>query len=94
MSIQPQVAYRVPVETAQVARAAFPKGNLYLRMYDTLGIMFHDQDFAALFSSTGQPAEAPVRVALATILQCAEGLSDRQAADVGRSRIDWEVSSQ
>src|SRR6266542_519134 len=37
-----------------------------------------------------QPAESPVRVALATILQFAEGLSDRQAADAVRSRIDWK----
>jgi transposase len=61
-----------------------------MRMYDTLGTIFHDDEFAALFSATGQPAEAPVRVALATILQFAEGLSDRQAADAVRSRIDWK----
>ncbi len=90
MSLLPQVAYLVPTETARVARAAFPKGNLYLRMYDTLGVIFRDRDFVGLFSSTGQPAESPVRVALATILQFAEGLSDRQAADAVRGRIDWK----
>jgi len=36
----------------------------------------------------GQPAEAPWRLAVATILQTAEGLTDRQAADAVRSRID------
>ena len=61
-----------------------------MRIYDTLGAIFRDHDFAALFSATGQPAESPVRVALATILQFAEGLSDRQAADAVRSRIDWK----
>jgi transposase len=59
-------------------------------MYDRLGVIFRDREFAALFSSTGQPAEAPVRVALATILQFAEGLSDRQAANAVRSRLDWK----
>src|SRR4029453_6273905 len=32
----------------------------------------------------------PARLALATVLQFAEGLSDRQAADAVRSRIDWK----
>jgi transposase len=90
MSLQPQLFYLVPEETARVARAAFPHSNVYMRMYDTFGAIFGDHDFAALFSSTGQPAESPVRVALATILQFAEGLSDRQAADAVRSRIDWK----
>jgi transposase len=90
MSLQPQLVYLVPAETARVARAAFPTGNLYMRMYDTLGIIFDDAQFAPLFSHTGQPAASPVRVALATILQFAEGLSDRQAADAVRSRMDWK----
>jgi transposase len=46
--------------------------------------------FAKLFASRGQPAEAPWRLALVTVLQFAEGLSDRQAADAVRGRIDWK----
>jgi len=90
MSLQQQVTYLVPDDTAQVARAAFPRGNRYLRLYDARGSLFADRDFAALFPTRGQPAEAPVRLALATILQCMEGLSDRQAADAVRGRIDWK----
>ena len=90
MSLHPQVIYPVPDETARVARAAFPKGNLYLRMYDALGSIFADRQFADLFPARGQAAEAPVRLALATILQFAEGLSDRQAADAVRRRLDWK----
>jgi transposase len=90
MSLQPQLFYLIPEETARVACAAFPRGHVYLEMYDRLGVIFRDREFAALFSSTGQPAEAPVRVALATILQFAEGLSDRQAANAVRSRLDWK----
>ena len=48
------------------------------------------QQFAALFPSHGQPAKAPWRLALVTLLQFAENLSDRQAADAARSRIDWK----
>jgi transposase len=90
MSLQPQVIDLVPEETARVARAAFPKGNLYLRMYDALGSIFADRQFTDLFPARGQAAEAPVRLALATILQFAEGLSDRQAAAAVRSRLDWK----
>jgi transposase len=45
---------------------------------------------ATLFSPTGQPAEAPVRLALVLILQFVESLSDRQAAEAMRGRIDWK----
>lgn len=94
MSLRPQLVYLVPEETARVARTALPRGHVYLEMYDRLGVIFHDHAFAALFSSTGQPAEAPVRLALATILQFAEGLSDRQAAHAVRTRVDWKCATR
>src|SRR5688572_9815485 len=76
-------------ETARVARAACPRGNnLAMLMRDHLGMIFDDQQFADLFSPTGQPAASPFRLALTTVLQFTEGLSDRQAADAVRSRID------
>jgi transposase len=80
----------VPEETARVARAAFPKGHPYLRLADELGDLFADELFVKLFPALGQPALAPWRLALVTILQFAEGLSDRRAADAVRSRIDWK----
>lgn len=89
MSLLPQIVYEVPEETARVARAAFPKSNPYLRLADHLGVIYQDGHFAQLFPFTGQPALAPVRLALTTSLQFAEGLSDRQAADAVRGRIDW-----
>ena len=90
MSLQPIESYQVPEETARVARAIFPKGNLVMRFRDELGMLFHDRDFAHLFPATGQPAEAPARLALVTLLQFMEGLTDRQAADAVRTRIDWK----
>lgn len=88
MSLQPQVVYLVPNETARVARAIFPAGNLVMRMYDDLGMLFHDRNFTDLFPVEGQPAEAPARLALVTLVQFMEGLTDRQAADAVRTRID------
>src|SRR5215472_5761453 len=58
MSLKPQEFGPIPEETARVAHAAYPKGNVFMRMRDELGTMYQDEDFAHLFSHTGQPAEA------------------------------------
>ncbi|HEY7062124.1 MAG TPA: IS1182 family transposase [Chloroflexota bacterium] len=88
--LRPQPLPPVPVETARVARAALSPNHPYLRLADELGDLFADAGFADLFPAHGQPALAPWRLALTTILQFAEGLSDRQAAQAIRSRIDWK----
>ena len=90
MSMHPQPIPTIPEETARVAHAVLPQGNVYLQLRDELGTLYEDQDFQDLFPSRGQPAEAPWRLALVTIMQYAEGLTDRQAADAVRTRIDWK----
>jgi transposase len=90
MSLKPEGINPVPEETARIAHGAYPKGNVFMHMRDELGTMDEDENFADLFSPTGQPAEAPWRLALVTIMQFAQGLSDRQAADAVRGRIDWK----
>jgi transposase len=92
VSLHPEPIGPVPEETARVARAAFPKGNVYMRLRDELGTVYEDAAFAALFPRRGQPAEAPWRLALVSVLQFAEGLPDRQAADAVRGRIDWKYA--
>src|SRR5438046_1669300 len=92
MSLQSPLGYAIPEHTIQIAHAAFPKGNPYMRMHDTLGPIYTNPDFAALFPKTGQPAQAPAQLALITIMQFAEGLSDAQAADAVRGRIDWKYA--
>ena len=81
MSLKPQPIGSIPELTARVAHAAFPGGNPYLILRDQLGTFYEDQRFSGLFSTRGQPAESPWRLALVTIMQYAEGLTDRQAAD-------------
>jgi transposase len=88
--LRPELIGPVPEETRRVARAAFPKGNLYLCLADELGPLFTDDSFADLYPTHGQPALAPWRLALVSILQFVDALSDRQAADAVRSRIDWK----
>ncbi|HSH82909.1 MAG TPA: IS1182 family transposase [Herpetosiphonaceae bacterium] len=92
MSLRAPLFSCIPDETARVARAAFPKGNPYMRMYDELGPIYSNPLFAHLFPNNGQPSEDPARLALVLIMAFAEGLSDRQAADGVRSRIDWKFA--
>lgn len=91
MCMYPRDFSIVPEETVRVAKAAFPKGNPYMTLRDELGVIYEDDAFASLFTSTrGRPAESPGCLALVTGLQFVENLSDRQAADAVRSRIDWK----
>jgi transposase len=90
MSMHPQPIPAIPEETAHLARAVLPEGNVFMQMRDELGTLYADEDFRDLFPSRGQPAEAPWRLALVTLMQFAEGLTDRQAADAVRTRIDWK----
>ncbi len=90
MSLKPGPIHPVPEETIRVARAAFPNGNLYLTLRDELGPIFDDEDFIGLFPKDGQPGLPPWRLALVTVLQFRENLSDRQAAEAVRARIDWK----
>jgi transposase len=90
MSLRPQPIGSIPEQTARVAHAAFPKGHPYLTLRDHLGTIFQDEDFAALFPAWGYPGLPPWRLALVTIMQFREQLSDRQAAEAVRARIDWK----
>lgn len=90
MSLRPELVGPIPSETVRVAQAAFPNGNRSVRLRDELGVIYEDAAFAPLFSARGRPAEAPWRLALVSVLQFAEELSDRQAAEAVRARIDWK----
>jgi transposase len=94
MSLKLRPFGEVPEMTARVARATFRKGTrkgtLCLRIRDELGPVFTDEQFAGLFSDRGRPGWSPARLAWVSVLQFAEGLTDRQAAEAVRARIDWK----
>ena len=92
MTLRPTPITPVPEETARVAHAAFPSGNMYMQMRDILGVLYRDEQFADLFAGRGRPVIPPWRLALVTVMQFAEGLADRQAADAVRARIDWKYA--
>ncbi len=92
MSLHAQPLDPIPELTSRIARASFPKGTLAMRLRDALGPIYEDADFVDLFPKRGRAAEAPWRLALVTALQALENLSDRQAAEMVRGRLDWKYA--
>ena len=90
MPLHPSAIPPVPKDTARVAQLSFPKGNRYLTLRDRVGVIFDDSDFRDLFSAYGQTGISPCQLALICIMQFLEDLTDRQAAEAVRSRIDWK----
>ncbi|MCX4986932.1 IS1182 family transposase [Streptomyces sp. NBC_00572] len=90
MSLRVEEPGEIPAGTVRVARRAFPGGSLAIRVRDELGVLFRDEDFAMAFPRRGKPAWSPGRLALVVVLQFVEGLTDRQAAEAVRARIDWK----
>jgi transposase len=82
----------IPEMTKLVAREAFPQGNIFLTMRDELGPIFKDEQFHDLYPTLGQPAVSPGKLALVTVMQFVENLTDRQAAQAVRARIDWKYA--
>jgi transposase len=92
MSLRSPLVYIVPEDTELAARASFPKGHPLMRIADEFGLLYANAQFAGLFSPTGQPALDPARLALVTVFQFMEGLSDEQAADAVRGHLAWKYA--
>jgi transposase len=90
MSMQPRPWPEVPADTARVAKRSFRKGALAIRARDELGAWYDDAGFAGGYGVRGAPGISPAQLAMVTVLQFAEDLTDRQAADAVRGRLDWK----
>src|SRR5579864_7932327 len=89
MSLKSPGLEPIPEETRRLVQRLCPKGTTVTQLRDALGPIYSDAQFAHLFPKRGRAAEAPWRLALVTVLQAIEGLTDRQAAESVRTRIDW-----
>jgi len=67
--MHPQPIGPLPEDTVRLAKAAFPKGNVYIEVRNVLGSIYEDEDFSELFEVRGRPAIAPWRLALVTVMQ-------------------------
>lgn len=88
--LKPERNHEIPELTQFVAEAALTKGNIFMTMRDEFGPIFEDEAFADLYPTIGQPAESPARLAMVTVMQYVENLTDRQAAEAVRERISWK----
>jgi transposase len=92
MCLKPEDSQWIPEETTKVAKSIYPKGNRVMLLRDSMGSIYQDSAFEDCYPKRGQPGEAPWRLALVTVLQFMENLSDREAAEAVRSRIDWKYA--
>ncbi|WP_432040563.1 transposase [Streptomyces cucumeris] len=61
-------------------------------MRDHLGGLWRDEDFADWYPRDGRPSLSPAQLATVCVLQFLLGLSDRQAAEEVRCRIDFKYA--
>ncbi len=95
MSMQPGPWPEPAEEITRAVRAIYGGRRevpLPVQVRDQLGEVFCDGEFAEAFGTRGRPGWSPGRLALVTVLQMAEDLTDRQAADAVRLRIDWKYA--
>ncbi|WP_148310749.1 transposase [Nocardia brasiliensis] len=82
----------IPVETVRTAWAANPGGTPAMWIRDRLDGVFLDSDFADRYPADGRSGLSPAWLALVSVLQFAENLTDRQAAHAVVCRIDWNYA--
>ena len=94
MSVQPMSWPEPAPEVAAAVRAAYRRREppLPVVVRDRLGELFPDAEFAPAFGVRGRPGWSPGRLALVTVLQMVENLTDRQAADAVRDKISWKYA--
>lgn len=89
-AVWPEPDPRVAAAIAAVYRGRKAEPPLAVQVRDRLGEWLHDEEFAAAFGVRGRPGWSPSRLALVTVLQRAENLTDRLAAEAVRTRLDWK----
>ncbi|MBT2488153.1 IS1182 family transposase [Streptomyces sp. ISL-96] len=92
LSLSPRSGEQVPALTVQIARASNPNGTTAMWVRDRLDGLWDDQDFADWYPRDGRPGLSPAQLATVCVVQFLLGLSDRQAAEAVRCRIDFKYA--
>lgn len=95
MSVQPRPWPEPVPEIAAAIRAMYSGRRevpLPVQVRDQLGELFSDTEFAQAYGSQGKPGFPPGLLAMITVLQKAEDLTDRQAADEVRVNLAWKYA--
>jgi transposase len=94
MSLSPR-PWPEPAEEITGAILAMYGGRrapLPVAVRDELGELFADAEFVEAFADRGPQGWSPGRLALVTVFQAAENLTDRQAAEAVRDKISWKYA--
>jgi len=92
MSLKVKPLPPIPVDTAQVVEQILPPTNLFRWLGEQLSDLVSDEDFADLYAVEGKPGLSPALLVMVTVFQFLETLSDRQAAAMVVSRLDWKYA--
>jgi transposase len=92
MSLKAQPMCPIPEDTFLVGQQLLAEDDLYRIIGEQYAELVKDEDFAGVYSHTGQPGYSPARLSLVTVLQAMEHLSDRGAKHMVRTRIDWKYA--
>src|SRR5947207_3580216 len=94
MSLQPRPWPQPAPEVVAAVRALYARREapLPVAMRDQLGELFADAQFVEAFGTRGRPGWSPGRLALVTVLQRVENLSDRAAAEAVRDKLSWKYA--
>ncbi len=92
MSVRPRPGSTIPALTARIARASNPGGTTAMWVRDHLDGLWSDEDFTCWYPRDGRPGLSPAQLATVCVLQFLCNLSDLQAAEAVRCRIDFKYA--
>ncbi len=94
MSLHPKSWPEPAEDVARAVMAVYAgrRAPMPVAARDELGELFADEQFAAAFADRGPEGWSPGRLMLVTVLQAAEGLTDRQAAEAVRDKLSWKYA--
>jgi len=81
----------MPEELRKLAHL-LPEDSVYLLVGDKLYEQYNEEDYIDLYHAEGQPGLSPVLLTFVTVFQFLEKLSDRQATEAARVRLDWKYA--
>lgn len=92
MSLKCKPIAPIPPDTQALGGRLLAPSDPYRLIGEQLADFVCDSDFVDLYADEGKPAESPALLAMVTVFQFMENLSDRQAAAMVVKRIDWKYA--
>ena len=94
MSMQPEPWAEPDPQVAAAVRAIYRRKEfpLAVQVRDMLGEVFPDERFLDLFGVRGRPGYSPGLLALVSVFQAVEKLTDRQAAEAAGRDLAWKYA--